>query len=407
MTGKGGGRGGLGLDDPERENAVLLAIIEATATGPGVEPLAAAVAKVITDATATDVCFVHVLDDTDHSLTLAGATPPFDAQVGAVHLPFGQGVAGWVASLRRPVVIIDDKRSDPRYLPIPELRGEDFTSMVSVPMTSEPAGLAGVLNLHTRTRREFDDRDVRFLLAVGGLLAGAVHHARMHRSLRTREQAHERFSEQLVAAQESERGRLAREIHDGISQRLVSLSYHLDAALTLLDRDDPRQARADLESARDLAGTALGEARTAIGALRPPVLDDLGLGGALAALARDLPVDDVRLELDEHRLPEHVEVALYRIAQEALQNVQKHARAADVAIRLDISASEVRLAVTDDGVGFDVSPLGPASGGYGLASVRERADLIRGTARVESRPGSGTTLTVTTPLASPNDEEFD
>ncbi len=395
---------GLGLDDPERENAVLLAIVEATASGPGVEPLAAAVAKVITDATATDVCFVHVLDDTDRSLTLAGATPPFDAQVGFVHLPLGQGVTGWVASRRTPVVIVDDKRSDPRYLPIPELRGEDFTSMVSVPMTSEPAGLAGVLNVHTRTRREFGDRDVRFLLAVGGLLAGAVHHARMHRSLRVREQAHERFSEQLVAAQESERGRLAREIHDGISQRLVSLSYHLDAALTLIDRDDLRQARADLESARDLAGTALGEARTAIGALRPPVLDDLGLGGALAALARDLPVDDVRLELDDRRVPEHVEVALYRIAQEALQNVQKHARAAGVAIRLDITAAEVRLTVCDDGVGFDVSPLGPAGGGYGLASVRERADLIGGTARIASRPGSGTTLTITAPITAPADD---
>ena len=73
---------GLGLDDPQRENEVLLAIIEATSSGPGVEPLAAAVARVITEATATDVCFVHVLDDTERSLTLAGATPPFDAQVG-------------------------------------------------------------------------------------------------------------------------------------------------------------------------------------------------------------------------------------------------------------------------------------------------------------------------------------
>ncbi len=395
---------GLGLDDPQRENAVLLAIIEATALGPGVEPLAAAVAQVITEATATDVCFVHVLDDTDRSLTLAGATPPFDTQVGAVHLPLGHGVSGWVASRWKPVVITDDKRSDPRYLPIPELRGEDFTSMVSIPMISEPAGLAGVLNLHTLARREFPDRDVRFLLAVGRLLAGALHQARMHRRLRTREQAHERFSEQLVAAQESERRRLAREIHDGISQRLVSLSYHLDAALTFLDRDERSRARVDLEAAGDLAGTALGEARAAIGALRPPVLDDLGLEGALTALARDLPETDVRLDLDDRRLHEHVEVALYRIAQEALQNVQKHARAGRVTLRLRVGEHEVRLTVVDDGVGFDTSPLGPAGSGYGLASVRERADLIGGSARVESRPGSGTTLTVTAPVSSVEDE---
>ncbi len=395
---------GLGLADPERENAVLLDIIEATSRGPGVEPVAAAVARVITEATATDVCFVHVLDDTDRSLTLVGATPPFDSQVGVVRLPLGQGVTGWVASHREPVVIAQDKESDPRYLPIPELRGTDYVSMVSVPMISEPSGLAGVLNVHTVTRRPFDDRDVRLLLAIGRLLAGALHQARMHRRLATRERAHERFAEQMVAAQEAERRRLARDIHDGISQRLVTLSYHLDAALTLLDRGEPARARPDLESSCDLVGTTLEEARAAIGALRPPVLDDLGLSGALAALARDLPGLDTTLSLDDARVPEHVEVALYRITQEALQNVLKHAHAQHVTLRLEISDDDVRLSVSDDGVGFDhAEPVETGEGGYGLASVRERAELIGGAVRLASRRGSGTTLTVTAPVAEADD----
>ncbi|WP_308252479.1 GAF domain-containing sensor histidine kinase [Pseudonocardia sp. KRD291] len=390
---------GLGLADPERENAVLLDIIEATARGPGVEPMAAAVARVITEATATDVCFVHVLDDTDRSLTLVGATPPFDSQVGVVRLPLGHGVTGWVAEHREPVVIAQDKESDPRYLPIPELRGADYVSMVSVPMISEPSGLAGVLNVHTVTRRPFDDRDVRLLLAIGRLLAGALHQARMHRRLATRTQAHERFAEQMITAQEAERRRLARDIHDGISQRLVTLSYHLDAALTFLDRGEPAQARPGLESSCELVGTTLEEARAAIGALRPPVLDDLGLSGALAALARDLPGIDTTLALDERRVPEHVEVALYRIAQEALQNVLKHARARRVTLGLEIGDGDVRLAVCDDGVGFDqADPPESGGGGYGLASVRERADLIGGAVRLVSGRGSGTTLTVTAPL---------
>ncbi|HSK60381.1 MAG TPA: GAF domain-containing protein, partial [Actinomycetospora sp.] len=240
---------GLGLDDPQRENEVLLAIIEATTSGPGVEPLAAAVARVITEATATDVCFVHVLDDTEGSLTLAGATPPFDAQVGRVRLPLDTGVTGWVAARREPAVIPGDKHADPRYVAIPELHGERYTSMVSVPMESEPAGLAGVLNVHTLARREFDDRDVRVLLAIGSLLAGALHQARMHRRLAAREEAHGRFAEQMVAAQEAERQRLARDIHDGISQRLVTLSFHLDAVRTFLDRDEAAAAREDLITA--------------------------------------------------------------------------------------------------------------------------------------------------------------
>jgi two-component system, NarL family, sensor kinase len=184
----------------------------------------------IVEATATDVCFVHVLDDAGRSLTLAGATPPFNGQVGRVRLPIGTGVAGWVAEHGEPAVIVDDKHADPRYLPIPALRGVDYTSMASVPMTSDLAGLVGVLNVHAVVRREFTARDIRLLTSIGRLVAGALHSARLHRRLVARERANERFTEQVIAAQETERRRLAGDIHDGISQRLVSLGYHLDAA---------------------------------------------------------------------------------------------------------------------------------------------------------------------------------
>ena len=106
MTSPSGVGGGVspqavhGLVGADREVALLLDIIAATSSGPGVEPMAAAVARMITAATASDVCFVHVLDDTDKSMTLAGATPPFDEQVGRVRLPLGSGVSGWVASHR-------------------------------------------------------------------------------------------------------------------------------------------------------------------------------------------------------------------------------------------------------------------------------------------------------------------
>jgi two-component system, NarL family, sensor kinase len=388
----------LGLADPEREHSLLLGIIEATSSGPRVEPLAAAVARLITEATATDVCFVHVLDDSDRSLTLAGATPPFDGQVGRVRLPMGRGVTGWVASHQEPAVIVERKEQDPRYLPIPALRGTEFTSMASVPMASEPAGLVGVLNVHTVDRRIFTERDIRLLLVIGRLVAGALHQARMHRRLAAREQAHERFTEQVIAAQETERRRLAGDIHDGISQRLVTLSYHLDAAGYTL-RADPDGAAAQLARARELVDLTLDEARAAIGGLRPPVLDDLGLAGGLASLARDLPGVTASLELDDLRPPEHIEIALYRIAQECLQNVVKHARASAVTLRFGAADGVARLEVADDGAGFDT---GIDRAGYGLRSMRERADLVGGTFRVRSRPGSGTTITVTVPLTSGN-----
>jgi two-component system NarL family sensor kinase len=392
-----------GRSDLERENALLLAIVEATSSGPDVEPLAAAVAQLIVDATATDVCFVHVLDDAGHSLTLVGATPPFDGEVGTVRLPLGTGVTGWVAERGQPAVIVDDKHADPRYLPVPALRGADFTSMASVPMTSDPAGLVGVLNVHTVARREFTEHDIRLLTTIGRLVAGALHSARLHRRLVARERAHEQFTEQVIAAQETERRRLAGDIHDGISQRLVSLGYHLDAAASTL-RTDPAYAAEQLALARELADITVDEARIAIGGLRPPVLDDLGLAGGLASLCRTLPDLACDLSLGEERLSEHVEIALYRIAQEALQNVQKHAGASTVRMRFGVRAGTARLEVTDDGRGFDIGVGGfetrevRADGsGYGMRSMAERAELVGGTLRVRSRRGSGTTVVVSVP----------
>ena len=402
-----GARPVLGLVDPDREIALLLGIIHATSRGPDVEPLAAAVARLITEATATDVCFVHVLDDTERSLTLTGATPPFDQQVGRIRLPIGSGVTGWVASHREPAVISEGKESDPRYLPIPALRGTDYTSMASVPMQTEPGGLVGVLNVHTVARREFTERDIELLLVIGRLVAGALHQARLHRQLAARGRALGRFAEQVIAAQETERRRLASDIHDGISQRLVSLSYHLDAAGRALG-EHPAEVAEQLEKARDLLDLTLDEARAAIGGLRPPVLEDLGLAGGLASLAGSLPEVEVTFELADDRLPEHIEIALYRIAQECLQNVVKHAHATAVTLRFTVQDGSARLEVSDDGVGFDTAgphePSDDDANGYGMRSMAERAELVGGRLRIVSRPGSGTTVTATIPVASRDPE---
>lgn len=385
-----------GLVGADREVELLLEIIAATSSGPGVEPMAAAVARMITAVTASDVCFVHVLDDTDRSLTLAGATPPFDEQVGRIRLPLGSGVSGWVASHRQPVVIVSDKESDPRYVPIAALRGEDFTSMASVPMETEPGGLVGVLNVHTIARRDFTTRDVQLLLVIGRLIAGALHQARLHRQLGTRERAHEDFAEQVIAAQESERRRLAADIHDGISQRLVSLTYRLDAAARAVEDDQTTEAVTQLEKARDLVDLTLGEARSAIGGLRPPVLDDLGLAGGLASLATSVTEIDLELDLTDERLPEHIEVALYRIAQEAVQNVVKHSRALTARLSFAVRDGVARLEIIDAGAGFD--PGGTRSGGFGMLSMAERAELVGGRVSVRSRPGEGTTVAVAVPI---------
>ncbi len=395
MTGKA-----LGLADARQENQLLVGIIEAISASPEVGPLAANTARLIVEATATDVCFVHVLDDTGTSLTLAGATPPLDEEVGKIRLRLGEGVTGWVASHRQPVVIAEDKEEDPRYRYFPELHGREFTSMASVPMASAPGGLVGVLNVHNRIRRDFSERDIRLLTSIGSLVAGALHQARLHRQLAARERSYEQFVEHVIAVQEAERRRLAADMHDGISQRLLSLAFHLDAAADALTAT-PEFAAQQLERARELTDLTLDETRAAIFDLRPPVLDDLGLADGLTSLARSIPSVAVTVEADECPLPEHVEIALYRIAQEALQNVVKHSGATRAELELQGEPGAVCMRVTDHGSGFDPAAASQRDGvaaGYGLRSMTERAELVGGKLEVRSRRGRGTTVSVRVPV---------
>ncbi|GFG68282.1 hypothetical protein MSEN_00020 [Mycolicibacter senuensis] len=277
--------------------------------------------------------------------------------------------------------------------------------MVSVPMETDPGGLVGVLNVHTVTRRDFAPGDIELLRVIGRLIAGAMHQARLHRQLVARERAHELFVEQVIEAQEIERRRLAGDIHDGISQRLVTLAYRLDAAARAVG-NDPDEASQQLEAARELARLTLQETRVAISGLRPPVLDDLGLSGGLASLAQSIPQLKIELDLAEIRLPEHIELALYRIAQEGLQNVVKHAAATTVRLGFTVTTDPAvaRLEIVDDGVGFDTfeHPVGGDDmGGYGVLSMAERAELVGGRLNIRSRPGAGTAVTATIPVPSP------
>lgn len=395
---------GLGLDDPLRERALLADIVATVTSGLKLDDLAQGVARIITDATDTDVCFVHLLDDQGDRLVLYGATPPFDALAGRITLPIGEGVAGWVAAHGEPAVL-DDKFADPRYLYIAELRGEEFASMASVPMRGPSGELVGVLNVHSRERRHFSPADVTTLQSIGNLMAGAVENARLHRRLTEREHAREQFAERLIAAQEQERSRLAGEIHDGISQRIVGLSYHLTAAARAVGRDDTFVSE-QITAARRLAADALDETRDAIAGLRPSVLDDLGLAAGIESLVRSLADIEVELQVEECALPDHVETAIYRIAQEAIQNVAKHAEAAHLEVRLSVGehGTGALLVVADDGLGFDPAArregLVPDTTGriaYGLTGMRERADLVGARLQVTSRPGGGTTITVTVP----------
>jgi signal transduction histidine kinase len=391
-TGDAGAAGGSITDDAAWA-ALLREIIDLSAEEHNLRVVLRRVAELVVATTRADACFVHVVERDAAEVVLMGATPAeFEPMVGNVRLPIGEGVAGWVAQRGRPA-LVEDKWKDPRYRYIPALRGEEFSSLVSVPLL-RPHGVVGALNVHARRPHHFDDQDVERLNNVASLLAGIVENAVLYDRLVHREAELERFAARTIELQELDRRRIAADIHDGISQRLVSAWYHLRAVQS--SSADPA-TRAEFAAIEGLLSDALEEARRAIIGLRPAVLDDLGLAAAITSVAASLSDDlDIDLDVADCELAPHVEASLFRIVQEALQNVVKHAAASRVAVMLQSDEEGVTLAIEDDGRGFDPDTArGPTS--YGLSGMQERAGLLGATLEIRSHPGDGTRLVLHIP----------
>ena len=241
----------------------------------------------------------------------------------------------------------------------------------------------------TRARTDFADPDVRRI-------------ARLFNSMLDRlEEERRQTAERVLQAQERERQRVARELHDQTGQTLTHEIIRLD--LLLENTSDP-EGRGQIEDAKRTLEDTLEEVHRMAQDLRPSVLDDLGLVPALRTLARRGSAPDVTVRVDglQSRLPAAIETALYRIAQEALTNASKYAKASHIEIDLHSHDGSVRLSVRDNGVGFDPRsiPLNgtPGRAGLGIFGMRERATLLHGTLEIHSRPADGTEVVVELPL---------
>lgn len=199
-----------------------------------------------------------------------------------------------------------------------------------------------------------------------------------------------------LAAQEDERGRVARELHDELGQVLTGVLLLMDEA----SKAPAQRAAQALEEGREAARAAIEEVRRIVRDLRPEALDDLGLASALAALATSFERRtgirvDRRLAANLPDLSSEQDLVLYRVAQEALTNVARHANAHHAELRVEHTDGIVRVLVRDDGCGFDGAPRDDR----GLGGIRERAMLVRGTVEVESAPGQGTQVVLCIPVA--------
>lgn len=208
----------------------------------------------------------------------------------------------------------------------------------------------------------------------------------------------------IIRAQEEERRKLAREMHDGPAQLLNSVVLRINVCQRLIDTD-PARLHEELNQLKELVRLSLQDIRKIIFDLRPMALDDLGLLPALRGLLKDYQAKtgietEFRATGGERRYDPAVEVAIFRLVQESLANVYKHADATRVSVTADEADHVMRLAVVDDGAGFDVNRvLGSAAGTkFGLVGMRERTELIGGRMEIQSAPGAGTQLQFTFPL---------
>ncbi len=323
--------------------------------------------------------------DEDKLLVLGaihGFSTEFPTRVGSRRV---RGTAIQVAAeAQQPVVWLVASYPDPRVKEALELEGVE--QVINVPLFAK-GRLVGAFNLGTRHARTVTAEEMSLLSSIGRQIAVAVENARLY------DQA-----EQSAAI--AERHRLSRELHDSVTQSLYSVTMYAEAAARLLVAGDTAMATDHLRELRSTAQEALREMRLLIFELRPLALAKIGLAAALQARLDSVEMrGGIQTELhvegaqDRQALPHPVEEELYHIAQEALNNVLKHAGAQRVWVDLCFSEAETSLVIRDNGIGF--APTAASNGGLGLASLKERAEKIGASLEIKTQPGAGTEIRVT------------
>jgi len=319
--------------------------------------------------------------------------PEYAAQIS---MPLGVGTAGRALAERRPVVISDtaeavaylEAGNTGRLELVPDLLRRLaglYSALFSVPIIvqNEPHG---AITFYYCEPHSFSEEEFSLALSVADQAALALENARL------REQAGQ-------AAAMEERERLARELHDSVTQSLYSVTMYTEAAARLMPAGH-EAAAVHLRDARDTAQEALREMRLLIYQLRPPVLEKGGLAVALQvrldAVERRGGIHAELIVEGEDRLPPAIQVELHQIAQEALNNALKHAHAQQIQVRLRFGETETCLEVQDNGVGFDLTTA-KGGGGLGLPGMVERADKIGARLEIETAPGCGTQVYVQVP----------
>ncbi|MFL7867524.1 MAG: GAF domain-containing protein [Anaerolineales bacterium] len=331
------------------------------------------------------------------------------------------GSCGGVLELGKTIVVPDI--SAYRGRGAKSLQHEKVTSLVHVPLMTKGWAL-GSMCVGTHNTTEFSNEEQKLLDAIGNQIAIAVENARLYADVQRKERVRGELFRKALAAQEDERKRIARELHDEVSQSLTALLYDAEDGLEL---EHLPAIKKRLQSICDLTQHTLDDVHKLMFDLRPSMLDQLGLIPALRWLSEtrlepkgvrvnvttNTPPNLYNNETDAQRLSPEIETALYRVVQEAINNIARHAAARNVEIRLELSDGMATVNITDDGIGFDITELSTGTiididnkdfllsentRGLGLLGMQERIELLGGELEIISVPGNGTQLHIRVPI---------
>jgi len=328
---------------------------------------------------------------------VAGQDP---ALVGTVVPTLQYSIAGWVLRNRR-ALYLEGHAKPPSDLEVRYTK--DVPSSICLPLLIPPGKAIGVLNLNAlRHPVPLSPGDIEVLQAVANHAAIAIDNAQLYDSLRTKEEQLQRLATDLVQAQEEERRRVAYEIHDGLAQVLVGTYQRLQAC-TETPGLQPSTAKQGLRQVEKQLKECIEEVRRVIADLRPTTLDDFGLDLALrrhlAVTAQEAGWDlEFRSDLQETRLPAHLEAAAFRIVLEAVNNARKHARSRRLSVSIKCRRGRLCLEVQDWGIGVPPRPPAQRRTAVGLISMEERATALGGGFALKSRPRRGTRVLAWLPL---------
>jgi signal transduction histidine kinase len=368
--------------DRTRELATLNAIAAKVSHSLDLQEILDSALGQVLAATEMDAGEAYRLDEESQSLVLIAQRGLGEEPAGCEgRISLADSLAGQAAEAGQPLIW---RPGAPGSGTPQDLTGRaSLQVVVSVPLIAQ-GRTVGALNLGSHAQHRIPEEEMSLLAAIGQQIGVAVENAKLY------EQA-----QQLAIMKE--RNRLARDLHDSVTQALYGIALYAEAASRQLGSGEVRTTAEHLLDIRATAQESLREMRLLVFELRPPMLKDEGLAAAIQARLEAVEARagmQTEFSVDgDGQLGSEIEEGLYRIAQEALNNALRHAQAASVAVRLAKDQHIARLEVTDDGIGFEPTAV-REGGGFGLRTMAERATRLGGTMTVESSPGQGTRITV-------------